>query len=62
MKILHDNQAAIGISKNPVHCYRIKHVEIDCYFIKENIENGIIKMVHTLTSLQTVDVLIEALP
>lgn len=36
-----DNKAVISISKNKMQHDRTKHVEVDQYFIKEEIEEGI---------------------
>ena len=57
MKIFCDNKAAISIAKNPVHHDKTKHVEIDRHFIKEKVEEGIIKLMYTPTCLQTADIL-----
>ena len=38
IKLFCDNKAAINIAHNPVQHDRTKHVEIDRYFIKENLE------------------------
>ena len=62
MKMFYDNQSAISIAKNPVHHDRTKHVEIDRHFIKEKIEEGIIKLFHLPTSIQIADILTKALP
>ena len=62
MKMFCDNQSAISIAKNPVHHDRTKHVEIDRHFIKEKIDEGIIKILYVPTSLQTADILTKALP
>ncbi|RVX20746.1 putative inactive protein kinase [Vitis vinifera] len=62
MKMFCDNQSTISIAKNPVHHDRTKHVEIDRHFIKDKIEEGIIKMLYVPTSLQTTDILTKALP
>ena len=53
----------INIAKNPVHCDKTKHVEIDCSFIKEKkIEERAIKMIYTPSCLQTEDILTKVLP
>ncbi|RVX02121.1 Retrovirus-related Pol polyprotein from transposon RE1 [Vitis vinifera] len=62
MKMFCDNQLVISIAKNPVHHDRTKHVEIDRHFIKEKIEEGIIKMLYVPTCLQIADILTKALP
>ena len=62
MKMFCDNQATISIAKNPIHHDRTKHVEIDRHFIKEKVEEGIIKLTYIPTSLQTADILAKALP
>ena len=41
-----DNQAAINISENPVQHDRTKHVEVDRHFIKEKLEDEIIRLPH----------------
>ena len=62
MILLCHNKAAIEIAKNLVHHDRTKYVEIDHHFIKEKIEDGIIKLTYILTSHQTTDILTKALP
>lgn len=57
MHIFCDNQAVISFAKNPIHHDRTKHTELDRHFIK-----GIFELTHTPTSLQVVDIFIEALP
>lgn len=61
MKMFCDNQSAINIA-NPVNHDRTKHVEIDRHFLKEKIEEGIIKMLYVLTCLQITNILTKALP
>jgi hypothetical protein len=45
-----DNKSAINIANNPVQHDRTKHVEIDRFFIKEKLDDGIIKISHVTSS------------
>ena len=51
MRIFCDNQAIISIAKNPIHHDMTKHMEIDCRFIKEKIDEGIITLGYMPTTL-----------
>ena len=62
MTILCDNKATISIAKNPIQHDRTKHVEINRHFIKEKIEGGIVRLMYTPSSRQTIDILTKALP
>lgn len=44
IKLYCNNKAVINISLNPVQHDRTKYVEVDTYFIKEKVDDGIIYM------------------
>ncbi|GJZ69599.1 retrovirus-related pol polyprotein from transposon TNT 1-94 [Tanacetum coccineum] len=56
-----DSQSAIEISCNPVQHSRTKHIHTRYHFIKEQVENGIIKLYFIRTEYQLADMFTKAL-
>jgi len=57
-----DSQAAIAMSKNPVHHAKSKHIEVHYHFIREEVERGTITLEYCSTSDMVADLLTKALP
>ena len=59
--ILCDNTSAINIAKNPVQHKRTKHIDIRHYFLRDNVEKGLISMNFCTTEEQIADIFTKAL-
>lgn len=62
IEIYEDNQAAIAIAKNPVHYSKQKHIDVQHHFIREEVNNGHIKVTYCPTNQMTADILTKPLP
>ncbi|GJT84192.1 retrovirus-related pol polyprotein from transposon TNT 1-94 [Tanacetum coccineum] len=57
----YDNKSAIALCCNNVQHSRSKHIDIIFHFIKEHVENGVIKLYFVITEYQLADIFTKAL-
>jgi len=56
-----DSKSAIQIATNLVFHERTKHIDIDCHFIREKVQLGLVKLLHIPTIEQQADILTKGL-
>ena len=61
MTLFEDNQSAIAMSKNPQFHGRTKHVEIKHHFIREQVNEGNVKLEYCPSEEQTADMFTKGL-
>ena len=61
MVIQEDNQAAISIAKHPQYHGRTKHISIKFHYVREQVENGTVKLEYCPSSDMIADMLTKGL-
>ena len=61
MKLIYDNQVVLHISSNPIFHERIKYIEVDCHFIKENIASRCLTISFVNSNDQLTDIFTKSL-
>lgn len=57
MKLIIDNKPTISLANNPVMHGRSKHINTKFYFLRNQVQNKVLEVIHYSTQKQLADVL-----
>src|ERR1051325_2172980 len=61
LKLMIDNKSAINLARNPVLHGRSKHIETKYHFLRSQVQNGTLEVVHCSIQKQLADVLTKTI-
>ena len=62
VRMFTDNQSSIKVMKNPVGHSRMKHIELQAYYVRDLIQRGEVEFVYCSTDVQVADSLTKGVP
>jgi hypothetical protein len=56
-----DSKSTIDLAKNPIHYERSKHIDMKFYFIREQVKEKKVELIHMNSEDQVADIFMKAL-